>query len=54
MDKLISVIEEMANKYGFSDEDFAKVNEAFAELEVGANDEFNYEMTVPAEEDIEE
>lgn len=40
--KLVSVLQEMIDKYGISPDDFTKIQDAISELENGANEEFVY------------
>lgn len=43
MEKLVEVLQTIIEKYGISEEDFNKLQEALTELETGANEEFAYE-----------
>lgn len=51
MEALVNVLQMIIEKYGISEEDFNKLQEALTELESGANEEFNYEEERAEDED---
>ena len=50
MDKLVEVLNALIEKYQFTEEDIALVQEALSELENGAEEEFTYEENEEEEE----
>lgn len=53
MQELINILNEMAEKYGISEDDMATIQEAISNVESSGDEEFDYKEEVDVSEDSE-
>ena len=53
MQELINILNEMAEKYGISEDDMATIQEAISNVESSGDEEFEYKEEVDVSEDSE-
>lgn len=53
MQELINILNEMAEKYGISEDDMATIQEAISNVESSGDEEFEYKEDVDVSEDSE-
>lgn len=51
MQELINILNEMAEKYGISEDDMATIQEAISDVESSGDEEFEYKEDVDVSED---
>lgn len=54
MQELINILNEMAEKYGISEDDMATIQEAISNVESSGDEEFDYKEEVDVSEEPEE